>query len=211
MSAAESKLTNILVCGIGGQGVMTAGEVLAEAAMSLGFDVKKTEVAGMAQRGGVVTSHLRFGPRVLGPAIPAGEADILVGFEAAEALRWCHQLRPGAPAMVNTMSIGAPVISAGMFRYPDDPVAAIRARGVPLVAFDAEGMARGLGDVRMVNTVMLGAIADRLPFPPEVLEESVLARFRARKPHLEDANAAAFAAGRRAFAEAALQADAAGA
>ena len=76
-------ITNILVCGIGGQGVMTATEILAEAALSLGFDVKKTEVAGMSQRGGVVTSHLRFGARVLSPQIAPGEADLLVGFATA--------------------------------------------------------------------------------------------------------------------------------
>ena len=78
------KNTNILVCGIGGQGVMTATEILAEAALALGFDAKKTEVAGMSQRGGVVVSHLRFGEQVLSPQIAQGEADLLVGFEAAE-------------------------------------------------------------------------------------------------------------------------------
>ena len=79
MSEAMRKdVTNILVVGIGGQGVMTATEILAEAALGLGYDVKKTEVAGMAQRGGVVTSHLRFGPKVLSPQITAGEADILL-------------------------------------------------------------------------------------------------------------------------------------
>jgi Pyruvate/2-oxoacid:ferredoxin oxidoreductase gamma subunit len=80
--------TNILVVGTGGQGVMTATEILAEAAIALGHDVKKTEVAGMAQRGGVVSSHLRFGPKVLSPQITPGSADVLLGFEAAEAMRW---------------------------------------------------------------------------------------------------------------------------
>ncbi|HEY5790565.1 MAG TPA: 2-oxoacid:acceptor oxidoreductase family protein, partial [Gammaproteobacteria bacterium] len=86
---SEHPTTNILVVGIGGQGVMTAAEILAEAALAEGFDVKKTEVAGMAQRGGMVTSHVRFGERVLSPSIAPGTADILVGFEVAEALRWC--------------------------------------------------------------------------------------------------------------------------
>ena len=75
-----SENTNILVVGIGGQGVMTATEILAEAAIAFGHDVKKTEVAGMAQRGGVVSSHLRFGPRVLSPQISPGTADVLLGF-----------------------------------------------------------------------------------------------------------------------------------
>jgi indolepyruvate ferredoxin oxidoreductase beta subunit len=82
----QNSVTNILVVGIGGQGVMTATEILAEAAIALGHDVKKTEVAGMAQRGGVVSSHLRFGPKVLSPQIMPGTADLLVGFESAA---WC--------------------------------------------------------------------------------------------------------------------------
>jgi indolepyruvate ferredoxin oxidoreductase beta subunit len=79
-----SDITNILVCGIGGQGVMTATEILSEAAIAEGHDVKKTEVAGMSQRGGVVTSHLRFGRKVLSPQIAPGTADVLLGFEAAK-------------------------------------------------------------------------------------------------------------------------------
>ena len=94
-----SENTNILVVGIGGQGVMTATEILAEAAIALGHDVKKTEVAGMAQRGGVVSSHLRFGTRVLTPQITPGTADVLLGFESAEAMRWQHMGRDGAAAL----------------------------------------------------------------------------------------------------------------
>ena len=132
-----SEVTNILVVGTGGQGVMTATEILAEAAIALGHDVKKTEVAGMAQRGGVVSSHLRFGPKVLSPQIAPGEADLLVGFEAAETLRWVHMLRPGAPVLTNTSRLTPPVVECGVFDYPDDPVGQLRALGVPLQAFDA--------------------------------------------------------------------------
>ena len=81
--AGRFDTTNILVVGTGGQGVMTATEILAEAAIALGHDAKKTEVAGMAQRGGVVSSHLRFGAKVLSPQITPGSADVLLGFEAA--------------------------------------------------------------------------------------------------------------------------------
>ena len=95
----ENNITNILVCGIGGQGVMTATEILAEAAIAEGHDAKKTEVAGMAQRGGVVTSHLRFGPKVLSPQIAPGTVHVLLGFEAAEALRWSAYLRPDGLAL----------------------------------------------------------------------------------------------------------------
>jgi indolepyruvate ferredoxin oxidoreductase beta subunit len=198
----EGKVTNILVSGIGGQGVMTAAEILSQTALAQGYDVKKTEVAGMAQRGGVVTSHVRFGPRVLSPAIPDGEADILVGFEPAEALRWCTQLRPGGVAMVNRVRQEPPVVTLGLFDYPDDPVGQIRAQGIEVHAFDAGAIARELGNFRLVNTVMLGAISDYLPFSAEILKNSILDRFRARKPKLVEINEQAFEAGREAQAAA---------
>lgn len=192
--------TNILVCGIGGQGVMTATEILAEAALSLGFDVKKTEVAGMSQRGGVVTSHLRFGDEVLSPQIAPGDADLLVGFEASEALRWSHMLRPGGTALVNVGRIVPPVVTIGLFDYPDDPVAQMQALGLDVHAFDASAIATGLGNIRLGNTVMLGAMSDRLPFPAEVLRDAVLARFARKKPELLELNRSAFETGREAVA-----------
>ncbi|MBU1236051.1 MAG: indolepyruvate oxidoreductase subunit beta [Gammaproteobacteria bacterium] len=195
---SDSNVTNILVVGIGGQGVMTATEILAEAAIALGHDAKKTEVAGMAQRGGVVSSHLRFGPKVLSPQIMAGTADLLVGFEAAEAMRWCHMLKPGGLVLMNTARLVPPVVDIGLYEYPDDPIAEIKSRGYQVHAFDAMAIAMELGDVRLGNTVMLGAMADHLPFPPQVLLDAILKRFSARKPHMVEANRKAFEAGREA-------------
>jgi indolepyruvate ferredoxin oxidoreductase beta subunit len=189
-------ITNILVCGIGGQGVMTATEILAEAAISQGHDVKKTEVAGMAQRGGVVTSHLRFGPKVLSPQIEPGTADVLLGFEGAEALRWSHYLRPAGVALVNNARLVPPVVELGLFEYPDDPIGQMRAGGRPVVAFDALSIARTLGDMRLGNTVMLGAVAGHLPFPPDVLLDCIVARFARKGEAVVEANRQAFAAGR---------------
>jgi indolepyruvate ferredoxin oxidoreductase beta subunit len=200
------KTTNILVVGIGGQGVMTASEILAEAAIAEGYDVKKTEVAGMSQRGGVVSSHVRFGARVLSPEIAPGEADILVGFEAAEAMRWSHYLvlrtaispPQRGVAMINRLELVPPIVSLGLFAYPDDPVAAVRAQGIPVYDFDAGAIARELGDLRLVNTVMMGAIADHLPFPADNLKACIVARFQAKKPALAELNAQAFDRGRAA-------------
>ena len=197
---SENNITNILVAGIGGQGVMTAAEVLAQTALSQGYDVKKTEVAGMAQRGGVVTSHVRFGKRVLSPAIPPGEADILVGFEPAESLRWCKELRPNGVAMVNIMKQEPPVVSFGLYEYPEDPVSQIVEAGINVHAFDAGKIARDLGNFRLVNTVMLGAISRYLPFPAEVLKNEIVDRFRERKPALVEINEKAFEAGQAAEA-----------
>lgn len=189
-------ITNILVVGIGGLGVMTAAEVLARAALAQGHDVKKTEVAGMAQRGGVASSHVRFGPRVHSPQITPGEADILLGFEAAEALRWSHYLKPTGVALVNSLRVKPPVVSIGLYAYPNDPIAAMRAAGVEVHAFDAAAIAAELGNMKLVNTIMLGAIADDLPFPVEALKESIVGGFRARKPELVELNERAFNMGR---------------
>ena len=198
----DSNVTNILVVGIGGQGVMTATEILAEAAIALGHDAKKTEVAGMAQRGGVVSSHLRFGPKVLSPQIMAGQADLLVAFEAAEGMRWCHYLKPGGLVLMNTARLVPPVVDIGLYDYPDDPLAEIKARGYQLHAFDAMAIAMELGDVRLGNTVMLGAMADHLPFGADILLDAILKRFSARKPHMVEVNRKAFEAGRAADAAA---------
>jgi indolepyruvate ferredoxin oxidoreductase beta subunit len=189
-------ITNILICGTGGQGVMTAAEILAQTAVAKGWDVKKSEVAGMAQRGGVVTSHVRFGRKVHSPVITPGSADVVVAFEVAEGLRAIDYLRPGGVAMVNTIRLVPPIVSTGAYKYPDDPVAQMRAAGVAVVDFDAGAIARDLGDLRLINTVMLGAIADHLPFPAEELEDQIVGRFRERKPAMVAVNKQAFAAGR---------------
>jgi len=206
MSDKKNDVTNVMVCGIGGQGVMTAAEILAQTAISLGFDTKKTEVAGMAQRGGVVTSHVRFGPRVLSPSIPAGEADVLLGFEPAEAMRWAAHVRPEGVVMVNTFRLPPPIVSVGLFEYPADPIGEIRKSGLVVYDFDAGDLARELGEMRLVNTIMLGAIADHLPFAAEELEKQTLARFKARRPEMVEMNEKAFAAGRQAAAASAQRA-----
>jgi indolepyruvate ferredoxin oxidoreductase beta subunit len=194
----DLKSLNVLVCGVGGQGVMTAADVLAQAAVAHGYDCKKSEVAGMSQRGGVVTSHVRFGPQVLSAVITPGEADLLLAFEQAEALRAMNHLRQGGVALVNALRLPPPVVSLGLYRYPDDPLAELRAAGIEVHEVDAGRIARELGDLRLVNTVMLGAVADFLPFPAADLEALIAARFAARKPAVVEANRCAFAAGREA-------------
>ncbi|MCB1919992.1 MAG: indolepyruvate oxidoreductase subunit beta, partial [Candidatus Competibacteraceae bacterium] len=148
--------------------------------------------------GGVVSSHVRFGAKVYSPQIDPGEADLLIGFEAAEALRWLPHLRPTGVAMVNTLRLAPPVVSAGLYDYPADPIAELAASGIEVHAFNAGAIADGLGNAKLVNTIMLGAISDHLPFPAEVLKECIIEGFRAYKPKLADINAQAFDAGRTA-------------
>lgn len=196
---SESAVTNILVAGIGGQGVMTAADILASTALTLGLDVKKTEVAGMAQRGGVVTSHVRFGEKVLSPSIPPGEAEILLAFEPAEALRWSCHLQPGGLAMVNTFAQEPPVVSIGLFDYPDNPMAEMARLPMTLHHYDAGHAAIELGDRRLVNSIMLGAISNHLSFPAEALLESLLQRFSRKGEKLVQLNQQAFELGQTEF------------
>lgn len=195
----NEEVTNILVVGIGGQGVMTAADVLAQTALTLGYDVKKTEVAGMAQRGGVVTSHVRFGKKVLSPSIQPGDADMMIAFEPAEALRWHTHLKKGSVAMINSYPLEPPVVSIGLFDYPEDPIGTMREGKVNLHDFNAGEAAIELGDRRLVNTIMIGAISDHLPFSADVLEEVLLKRFAHKGEALVEMNRKAFALGRTAF------------
>jgi indolepyruvate ferredoxin oxidoreductase beta subunit len=133
---------------------------------------------------------------VLSPQIVPGQADILLGFEAAEALRWANFLRRGGLALVNSARFVPPVVTGGLYDYPPDPVGQIRNLGIEVHALDANAIALALGDLRLGNTVMLGAIADHLPFPAEVLFACVVKRFQARKPELVELNRRAFQDGR---------------
>ncbi len=179
MSGKKNSVTNILISGVGGQGVMTAAEILSQTAISLGYDVKKTEVSGMSQRGGVVTSHVRFGEKVMSPSVPTGEADILLGFEAAEALRAIGQLRPGGVVLVNSMRIIPPIVSVGIHDYPDHPLDEIHKNDCDVFDLDAGKIADDLGEIRLGNTVMLGAVADHLPFDGKPLGDQIGGWFKA--------------------------------
>lgn len=190
-----SGVFNILVVGIGGQGVMTAADIIAHAAIAEGLDVKKTEVAGMAQRGGVVTSHVRIGKQVLSPAITPGEADIMLAFEPAEALRWVSHMRPGATVMVNSYPQSPPVVSIGLFDYPEAPEQRLRDSPVNVISFDAGQMAIELGDRRLVNSIMLGAIAPHLRLNETSLKQALLGRFQSKGERLLALNDQAYQAG----------------
>jgi indolepyruvate ferredoxin oxidoreductase beta subunit len=189
--------TDVLVVGIGGQGVMTAAEVLARSALASGFDASKTEVSGMSQRGGIVCSQVRIGRRIMASEIPPGEADLLIALELAEGLRWSHWLAPGGTAFVNSFRAVPPIVASGVATYPAAPLEEAAAAGADVRALDADAIARGVGDRRLSNTVMLGAAAARLPFPPEALKQTLLERFPAGHP-MRQLNDLAFEAGRAA-------------
>ena len=184
---------NVFLAGVGGQGALLASEVLGEAFLIGGYDVKKSEVHGMAQRGGAVTTHLRYGPKVFSPLIEPGSADLLVAFEKMEALRFAHFLKPAGAAVVNAQEIMPPSVATGRERYPEN-IAERLAGVIPnLYLIDALAAALSLREVRAVNMVMVGAASHLLPLP----ETCYLEALRARLPErIVEVNAKAFHSGR---------------
>ena len=186
--------TDVLVVGIGGQGVMTAAEAISRAALEAGYEATKTEVTGMSQRGGVVCSQVRIGERIEASEIRPGAATLLIAFEAAEGLRWSHYLSPEGCALLDPWRAVPPIVSSGVHQYPADPAGELRAANRRVREIDARGIAERIGDARLANSVMLGAAAASLPFPVQALKDQVLRRFGSGEVAAQ--NAAAFDAGR---------------
>jgi indolepyruvate ferredoxin oxidoreductase beta subunit len=165
--------TSVVLSGVGGQGILLAGEVLATAAMNSGFDVKKSEVHGMAQRGGSVVAHVRFGEKVYSPMAKLGEVDYLLAFERLEALRYLPMLKPGGTVVMNDQRIVPLSVTFGAGTYPEkvEQMLAERAKAVEVIP--ALEIARELGNANVVNLVMLGALSTFLPFSAEVWDKSL--------------------------------------
>ncbi len=166
---------SILICGVGGQGILLASDVLVDVAFEAGLDVKKSEVHGMSQRGGSVVSHVRFGEKVYSPLIRTGEADFLFSFERMETLRYIEYLRPGGLAIVNDQRVNPTYVSLKEAFYPSEIgqyfEGRVRPGGVILVP--AIKIAQELGNVRAANVVMLGVLSKFLEFPEELWLRSV--------------------------------------
>jgi indolepyruvate ferredoxin oxidoreductase beta subunit len=149
---------NILLVGVGGQGTILASKVLSEGLLRAGYDVKMSEIHGMSQRGGSVSTHVRFGGRVYSPVIGEGEADILVSFEKVEAVRWLSYLRRGGALVVNDYEIHPLSVLTGAAKYPGDVTDRLRAEVPDLSVVRAGGIASELGNVKAQNIVLLGAL-----------------------------------------------------
>ncbi|MCJ7737241.1 MAG: indolepyruvate oxidoreductase subunit beta [Anaerolineae bacterium] len=162
---------NFLLAGVGGQGTLLASNVLARVGVRAGFDVKKSEVHGMAQRGGSVSSHLRWGQKILSPLIGQQEVDVLVAFERLEALRYIGMLRPGGTALVGEMVISPLTVSSGNDVYPgDEEVRRIISGATDDMRFiPSLRLAKAAGNVRAHNVVVLGALSNLIQdVPPEI-------------------------------------------
>lgn len=184
---------NVLISGVGGQGVLLTSKVIAEAALLSGLDVKQSEVHGMAQRGGSVLSQVRFGDRVFSPIVSEGEADLLIGFEPLETARYLHFLKRDGAVIYNTRTIGTIGVSIAAEQYPADVNAVIKSRAGIVMPFDGTKLAIAAGDKRTLNLVLLGAALAFLPLK----ESCVLDAIKSTVPKkVIEINQKAFAAGR---------------
>ena len=163
----SERITNILLAGVGGQGILLASEVLAEAFMLAGFDVKKSEIHGMSQRGGSVVSHVRYGKKVFSPVVPEGAGDLLFGFELLETCRALPLLKPGAKVIANDFRILPPSVLLGSAAYPEALAEKMAARFPDFMLVDGQGLAHQAGDLRAANTVLLGAVSNKLDISEE--------------------------------------------
>ncbi|GAB7027157.1 indolepyruvate oxidoreductase subunit beta [Geotalea toluenoxydans] len=155
----SGKITNILMVGVGGQGTLLASEILSEVLKEAGFDVKKSEIHGMSQRGGSVVSHVRFGNEVNSPIIPEGEADILLGFELLESYRYLPLLKKGCKLVVNDLKINPSIVSTGGEAYPEGLEEKIRQRFPDCILLDGLKLATSAGNAKTANTVLIGALS----------------------------------------------------
>lgn len=158
----SDRITNILLVGVGGQGILLASEILSETCMLAGFDVKKSEIHGMSQRGGSVVSHVRYGAEVFSPIVPEGEGDILFGFELMETCRSLGLLRAGATVVANDLRIAPPSVLMGQEPYPEGLTERIQAQFPAFLLVDGQKLATEAGNPRTANTVLLGAVSKRL-------------------------------------------------
>ncbi len=160
-------MKSVLICGVGGQGILLASDILADVALETGYDVKKSEVHGMAQRGGSVVSHVRYGKKVHAPLIGVREADIILSFERLETLRSIDYLSEEGTVIVNDLEILPLPCSAGLEEYPDNTLESLRAITPKIEIVEGSRLAEKAGSAKAVNVVLLGTLAKHLDLPRE--------------------------------------------
>jgi indolepyruvate ferredoxin oxidoreductase beta subunit len=185
-------VTNVLIAGVGGQGAILSSELLALTAIDAGYDVKQGEFHGVAQRGGAVFSHVRFGDKVYSPIARRESVDFMLALEELEALRYAHFVKPGGTIIVNEHTV-EPVRTADHRDYPGNAVEFLKSKGFNVIVVDATQMAITIGNHRAANVVLLGALAELLEIPDDVWNQTLDSRIPERFLSL---NQEAFKAGR---------------
>jgi len=183
-----SNVKSILLVGVGGQGTILASKILSDGLMEAGYDVKMSEIHGMSQRGGNVSTQVRFGDKVFSPIIGKGEADLIVAFEKMEALRWIEYLKPGGRIVINDAEIPSVPIQMGVASYPEG-IAEELAKKATTYVFKATDLAEELGNPKSMNMILLGALVKAIDLPQIDWEEIIK---RNIKPAFVDINLKAF-------------------
>jgi indolepyruvate ferredoxin oxidoreductase beta subunit len=186
---SNGQIKSILLAGVGGQGILRASDILCYVLMEAGIDVKKSEVHGMAQRGGCVTSHVRYGKKVYSPISRKGDVDILVSFEKLETLRYLDFLEPGGCIIMNEREIYPPSVNLGDTAYPDNIIEIVKNIFKVVKVINANNIALKAGDARTENMALLGVLSSylrqldislwekviRASFPKKVIEANLKA------------------------------------
>lgn len=193
--ANAGDVRSVLIAGVGGQGVLRASDILCQVMMEAGLDVKKSEVHGMAQRGGCVTSHVRYGAKVYSPIEKKGNVDILMAFECIESLRYLDYLKPDGKVIINNLKLYPPAVNLGEMRYPDNAIDLVKETFKIVKVVSAREIAREAGNLKTENTALLGVLSQWLDLDVD-LWETVL--WEAFPKKVIDANLKAFHLGRQA-------------
>lgn len=190
---------DLLMVGVGGQGIILSSDILGDVALAAGYDVKKTDTLGMAQRGGSVISHIRIAQQVYAPLIEEGKADMLVAFEKLEAVRWGHFIRQGGLVIVNDHAIPPLAVNLGTSRYPsDEEVKNILNRRTDRLLFvSGSSKAKEVGDIRTLNIFMLGCISMFLLVDVKIWQDCIVKRLPGK---IVKMNMTAFELGRQEIA-----------
>ncbi len=183
---------NLLLSGVGGQGVILASKILSKAALLQGLDIKQSEVHGMSQRGGSVVSHVRMGERVFSPLVAEGGCDVLLGFEPLEALRFAHWVKSDGVIVYNADRVNPSTVSAGMATYPDDVEDRLAAQPCRTVRVESGALAEQAGTRRAGNVVLVGVASRFLDLPADVWQRALEASVPAK---VLDVNREAFRLG----------------
>lgn len=170
------KITNIIITGVGGQGILLASEILSQSAVQAGFDVKRSEIHGMSQRGGSVNSHIRFGKKVYSPLVMKGECDLLLSFEKMESLRMIEYANPQTTIIVNTQRVNPSTVTSGLATYPENIEDILNSNFKNVIFVDALKLAQSAGNIRTANIALLGVASKVLDIPIEIWENAIAQR-----------------------------------
>lgn len=184
---------SIMIVGVGGQGTLLASRILGNLALTLGYDVKVSEVHGMSQRGGSVVTYVKYGDTVHSPIIDPGGADLILAFEELEAYRYLPYLKKGGRIICNSQNIDPMPVITGAMQYPTEIIKKIREKGIDIIPIDASRLAMEAGNIKTVNVALIGLLSKSMDIPEEQWEAAIR---QTVPPKALDVNLKAFQLGR---------------